>query len=722
MSKDDKEPFKGLEEDQYYFTDPLHLSGLNINLRKELNIGLRYITVDETDSPVVHVFSDDFIKQTEAEKVTKDIDFDDLEPVYTKVVDTLKNLSKSNIAEIEEHERIKKEEAEKEAREEELKKASEDEPSETSEFVENDTYEDENVADEEYEEYEDDEVEDETFVETPPQNSIEALKDDLYEAIDNEVPRVHLSDDITIDYDDKAYTDNETYSELEKVALDTVARAQNERVNLLEQKRIESINTLFRNATPILWQKYLDNNKLLNYESDDSEYHAEYSRILGKFKDVEKSANSQYEQEHARLTREFDKDKERRAQQAYEEAKARIEAEERHLVDEQADAFKENLLDDALEEYNQQIGALESDVNIVYNTRLHSIVDNVVEESRPDILKYADEIHSEREKTIEYINAKHDKEMQALKQEIMDLEKERTRVQGQFEDKLDLEINKRTETLKQAQSEAEKENESLANRLKALEEKYEDAQIKAKDYEERIKNQEIEKDHLNKRAENAEKDAELYRDKYENQVEKTFKAYDDNVMRSANYSNTVQPPAQQHVQGVAQGSKYGNFNQVVAPENEQGEGNLTNLEGSTEKVAKPHTVRPEKAPVVDGQSLMASTADGQNKEIRNQNNKGRNIVVGSFLGTTILGASVVGSTMYAEQQQDERMDKMQNSFENVQQYNQTDSAKHLSKGDKLTIDVGEGSDKQLKPAEVIDNKGSNIIVKTPDGDKFKLDK
>ena len=148
LSKDDKEPFKGLEEDQYYFTDPLHLSGLNINLRKELNIGLRYITVDETDSPVVHVFSDDFIKQTEAEKVTKDIDFDDLEPVYTKVVDTLKNLSKSNIAEIEEHERIKKEEAEKEAREEELKKASEDEPSETSEFVENDTYEDENVADE----------------------------------------------------------------------------------------------------------------------------------------------------------------------------------------------------------------------------------------------------------------------------------------------------------------------------------------------------------------------------------------------------------------------------------------------------------------------------------------------------------------------------------------------------------------------------------------------
>ena len=51
-----------------------------------------------------------------------------------------------------------------------------------------------------------------------------------------------------------------------------------------------------------------------------------------------------------------------------------------------------------------------------------------------------------------------------------------------------------------------------------------------------------------------------------------------------------------------------------------------------------------------------------------------------------------------------------------------DEASHLKVGDKTTIDTRKkDSDKQkLESAEVIDNSHGNIIVKTPDGKKWKL--
>ena len=201
---DEREPFKDLEDDQYFFTNLLSLTALKENERKDLNIGLRYLTENDDSSVDVHVFSDNFIKDLNAEQVTESIDFDNLEATYEEIATAIRNESKKNVAEIEERERIEKEE--KEAKEREIAQNAQVDAPESNEDA---PYEDDNGTldnprdlayeddyNNEYDDYEEDMP--------APRSDIDELKDELFVAIDNLIPKVHL-DNVDIDYSETQY-------------------------------------------------------------------------------------------------------------------------------------------------------------------------------------------------------------------------------------------------------------------------------------------------------------------------------------------------------------------------------------------------------------------------------------------------------------------------------------------------------------------------------------
>lgn len=712
---DENEPFRKLEDSQYYFTNLLSLTSLKENQRKDLNIGLRYLTEDKDGTIQVHVFSDEFISYLDEDNVSENISFDALETTYENVVTALRNESKKNVSEIEERERVKKEQEEAEARESERDRqvdapeSSEDTPYQEETDV-SDEYQDDETSQDVYDE--DDEV---AYEE--PRTDIDELKDELFVAIDNLIPRTHL-DEVNIDYDETQYDTNARYSELETIALNAIAKYQNDKIALLETKREDVVNRIYQDAVNELWKQYLQNNKLLNYESDESEYHTEFKRIQDSYNRVINDAETQRQNEFNRQTKLFNERVEREAKQAYEETKARLEREERHLVEEDSYAYKDDLINNANDEYEQQLATLESDIQNVYETRKYEIVDKVVNGKQPEIKQHANTVESERKLTADEINDKHQKEMQKLKETIESFELEQLKQKQDFENKVSVEVDKIT-------SDTQKENAELKHQLELLQEQQKATQARIKDNEETIKNHEIERRNDKTRIEMAEKEAKHYREKYENQIQSTFNAYDQNIGRTRNYADAMSQQPNAVPQQQAKSNYPTNFSNVVAP-NESGVGN-TSVKSETEKVSS-QNIQSEAPRMISKQN--PNTYDGRrevepldaNLQYQRDVAVGRNIAIGSVMSAFLIGSGVVGASMYHEQQNNEHQEHLQKSLDKANEQNDMDEASHLKVGDKTTIDTRKkDSDKQkLESAEVIDNSHGNIIVKTPDGKKWKL--
>ena len=101
---------------------------------------------------------------------------------------------------------------------------------------------------------------------------------------------------------------------------------------------------------------------------------------------------------------------------------------------------------------------------------------------------------------------------------------------------------------------------------------------------------------------------------------------------------------------------------------------------------------------------------------------GRNIAIGSVVSAFLVGSGVLGATLYHEQQNHEQEKQLQKSQNESKEQDEMDEANHLDVGDKTTIDTRENADdkQKLESAKVVDNSHGKVIVKTPDGKKWKL--
>lgn len=703
--EDANEPFKDLEDDQYFFTNLLSLTSLKENQRKGLNIGLRYLTENDDEGADVYVFSNQFIDELREDNVTEGIVFDLLETTYENVVSALRNESKKHISEIEERERVLQEQ--KEAEEREAERRTQTETSESEDTLhQEDTPQDEDVPQENEEPLNDEET-DEIDYDEAPRTDIDELKDELFVAIDNLIPRTHL-DEVNIDYDETQYDTKARYGELETIALNAIAKYQNDKLALLETKRDDVVNKIYQDVVNDLWKYYLQNNKLLNYESDESEYHTEFKRIQNSYNQVINGAEERRENDYKEREKLFKERVEREAKQAYEETKARIWREEGHLPEEESYQFKDNLIADANDEYEQQLATLESDIQNVYETRKYEIVDKVIRDKDVDIQRYATDIEDERKLTANEINDKHQREMRKLQQTIQSFEVEQLKKQEDFDNELSVAVDKRT-------SDIQKENTELRHQLELLEEKQKSAQERIKTNEETIRNQEIEANNHKKRTELAEKEAKIYRDKYESQINSTFDAYDRNIERTRNYTDAMSE------------SRYPtNFRHVVAPQ-QLGVGN-TSAKGETEKVSTPNiqSEAPRMTSMQDPYTYHGREQIEPPLDVKLQYQRdvvmGRNIAIGSVMSAFLVGSGVLGATLYHEQQNHEQEKQLQKSQNESKAQDEMDEANHLDVGDKTTIDTRENADdkQKLESAKVVDNSHGRVIVKTPDGKKWKL--
>lgn len=634
-----KDPFGNEQYPSVYITDLLSLGRVKENVRKNLDIGLRVIDgskVETIDSRVTEIVGES--------NVDKGLSFDTIDDLYTRVVSAYEQIATEEQQKIEERE---KERIEAERRAEEEVKAKE-----LEEQQEEESYQDD-----------DGHVEDYGYDEQPIQNGyddIEYLKNELYAAIDNAVPRVEIptfeneSDSVLrISHDDD-------YSEMKSITVSRIQEHENKVRALLDAKRQENVDTIYRDLTSEIWDKHLENDKLYNYETQESEFHGQYNQIKEKYDDVIQSVSSKKESEFVRLNKEYQAEKDAFVENAKREAELQFERENKHRIQEGTNLYVETIEDEAVEIYNDQIGALGESIKTTRDKRFYKIVDNTIKENENTIEQATNSISDEIAKVIDELRNVYSNETNDLRLQIQDIEKERVASRKDFDERVQIEVDRETNKFNEERLELEqlrKERQRLLEENARKDEEIRTREARINGAEERLKL--------------AEDDSRKYRDGYQESQTRILDVQRDTIDR------------------VSEASRL-NFSPVAAPTMQQIQ------DGDVESVGN-----------ANGQTLYTEKVDSS---------KGK--LIGGMLGAgAIIGMCSFAGSVHESNEYTKLSDAYTQQAKISEKYHSTENADTFKKGDDITIDI----DGKLQSAEVQSTKGDSAIVKNKDGKEFKVD-
>lgn len=509
--------FSDYESDQYAFVDFDSLYALNERRRESYSLGMLYAEETDNLTYIAKSFSDEFIEKLDIEgleTLDKNVPFEYIESARDKAIKTLQLMSKEHERKIlEESTSNTAEESENSKKDEEYSMDSNIEDKEYENNVHEDSSNEEynsreltnNTRYEEVEEYENGE-EVEEVEEVEEQSDIVKLQNDLYNTIDNLIPRIYL-DDINIDLEFRNENKHSVYTELENLTIDNIRKNKQRTLERLKEERQSIVDGLYRKASTSLYRRYTDIEKLFNFESPESEYYHEYQQIKDSYERVLDSAEGQREEKFVELTRKFEKDMERRAKSAYEQEKAKIEREERPLVEQEADNYLKDLRQETENIFENQKDSLINDINMTFESRYHGIVDEVLDEIQPQIDKEVNVFDESTEESTAYILQKYQNDMKEVQQKIQDIEKDHIQNETEFDRRVKMEVERKTQAIREENRDYERDNDSMKEELERL-------RRQVKQNEGYIENLQLENKKKDERLRISESDVEHYKNNY----------------------------------------------------------------------------------------------------------------------------------------------------------------------------------------------------------------
>ena len=535
LSESEDEPLNRLNDDaRVVITDLTSISTIHKDRRNDLNLGLRFV---DDSNMTTDVFSDTFSKKVSDNDITENIDFDSLQDLYNKTTNQLEQESKENENRYDEQQRIEKERREQEQREEEERRRQEEEAKRyrtgdlnlTEDSIESDDDEpdDENVdyfanpintnANDGYDDDYNDNYDDENYDEYE-EPEIERLKRELRESIEAQVGQIYL-DNLDIDLEG-SHQDDSTYHELERLTFGGVRKTLNTRQDVIQQRRDELVESIYQMLLPRLWNEYNQAGDILNYESDMSEYHSNYNKLKDAHEkalaDVETKANNRESVLNDKINKEIEDEVKRVTQ----EVRARGERDKASRIEEDIETFKRDEREKADAEFDLQIETLERDTGAEYDKVVSRLVDKLVEQAQPRIKEANTEIKQERDKSANYINQLYDERNDVLQDRIQTVEAERVRENRQAEEKIRLEVDKRTV-----------ESQKAIDKNLQLEEQNKELQRKLLDFEEQIKNQNVKYTRLEERYDDLLNENTTLKQRYDLSVQEAFNTNHNAMMQ-----------------------------------------------------------------------------------------------------------------------------------------------------------------------------------------------
>ena len=554
LVEDENDVLNDYEDDQYLFVNFESLASLTERKRNSYSVGLRYAEEDEDLTYQAKSFSSDFVESLEIENtetLDKGIPFEYIEESQDRAIKQLKILSKENERRLNQEEdkesRIEKRQEKEDTEEfvdETQTKQIDEEDIELENQSEND--EENDVVDSNQQQDEEDEYEEE-YEEV---SKIEELQNDLYNTIDNLVPAIYF-DNIDIDLEFKNKEDGEfsAFSELENLTINNVRKSKTRTLERLQEERQSTVDRLYRQTSSSLYKRFTDLERLINYESPESEYHNEFLNIKSMYDEVQNSIEKQREDKFAELTRKFEDYKERMAKHAYEEKKAKIEQEERVNVEREADEYKDTVIAESENIYENELARLDNDINATFESRSYGIVDEVLDQYQSEIDTHINSFRQNIEQSINQVLEKYNSDMKEVQNKIHEIQKDHILNDTEFDRRVETEVSRMTQSIREESKDISSENKSMKDELERL-------RRESKKKEAYIENLQLENQKKEDRLSISEKNEEHYKSRLMGNNHSIGYDNRDNT----NFSNVVAPQIGNSLNGD------GNRDNVVATE------------------------------------------------------------------------------------------------------------------------------------------------------------
>lgn len=554
LVEDENDVLNDYEDDQYLFVNFESLASLTERKRNSYSVGLRYAEEDEDLTYQAKSFSSDFVESLEIENtetLDKGIPFEYIEESQDRAIKQLKILSKENERRLNQEEdkesRIEKRQEKEDTEEfvdETQTKQIDEEDIELENQSEND--EENDVVDSNQQQDEEDEYEEE-YEEV---SKIEELQNDLYNTIDNLVPAIYF-DNIDIDLEFKNKEDGEfsAFSELENLTINNVRKSKTRTLERLQEERQSTVDRLYRQTSSSLYKRFTDLERLINYESPESEYHNEFLNIKSMYDEVQNSIEKQREDKFAELTRKFEDYKERMAKHAYEEKKAKIEQEERVNVEREADEYKDTVIAESENIYENELARLDNDINATFESRSYGIVDEVLDQYQSEIDTHINSFRQNIEQSINQVLEKYNSDMKEVQNKIQEIQKDHIQNETEFDRRVETEVSRMTQSIREESKDISSENKSMKDELERL-------RRESKKKEAYIENLQLENQKKEDRLSISEKNEEHYKSRLMGNNHSIGYDNRDNT----NFSNVVAPQIGNSLNGD------GNRDNVVATE------------------------------------------------------------------------------------------------------------------------------------------------------------
>lgn len=267
------------------------------------------------------------------------------------------------------------------------------------------------------------------------------------------------------------------------------------------------------------------------------------------YDEVQNSIEKQREDKFAELTRKFEDYKERMAKHAYEEKKAKIEQEERVNVEREADEYKDTVIAESENIYENELARLDNDINATFESRSYGIVDEVLDQYQSEIDTHINSFRQNIEQSINQVLEKYNSDMKEVQNKIQEIQKDHIQNETEFDRRVETEVSRMTQSIREESKDISSENKSMKDELERL-------RRESKKKEAYIENLQLENQKKEDRLSISEKNEEHYKSRLMGNNHSIGYDNRDNT----NFSNVVAPQIGNSLNGD------GNRDNVVATE------------------------------------------------------------------------------------------------------------------------------------------------------------
>lgn len=336
-----------------------------------------------------------------------------------------------------------------------------------------------------------------------PETPLEFAQQDLMYEISKMIPRIDIPVDNYIP-DDMLDTmvDTDSYEEfksIKRLTEDKLNKRAQYKETYLNGIRNEAISEIFNNLNRRL---NVENDELMrksDFTSDYSPFNTSYQKLNKEYQTIINSLSDTKHSQVERNKQKHERDKRAYVDRAAKEAGERFDNENLHLIEDNAQAYVDDIKSQADTQYNDSYEVLKKDSDNWYVQNFNTLIPKIIQAGKDDIENIAQNINSKMSEGINELNQKAEADLDYFADKIKEIVEKQIETNKNNEALIKSRVHERTLEYPDMKNEIQNQTEEIERLKKDLAKKHEESEENRKQYvSERKQNEALEESLANR--------------------------------------------------------------------------------------------------------------------------------------------------------------------------------------------------------------------------------